>query len=629
MNKNKCFFNLLTIITAALLSICTISCGDDNPVSTPPPVPDDGNEQTNVVSNQDPEGTVVINMNNGANNNWYNIGIGNDIHIDAAYNFVGYNSGAEFASVGEISGLSKITSFPTTGWAKSAAVVPGTGYVARYRSSSAYPYTYARLFVVENMISTSGGIMGATVKYQSPFEALPIELDVTSMEFSYEASSKRIKLKQWVGFDITEKPEWCTVTQYNDEIEVTVSENLTAEQRSGNIILKNNVNSVTVNVVQLAPPPISLNATALEFTYVEETKKLILEQYVKVTIADKPEWCTVTQYNNEIEVSVSENFTAEQRTGIIVLKNSVNSITVNVVQQASPYCPSGSGTLADPYNVPAAVNKCLEIGTNVSTEKYYVKGIVDEEYIVDRYGNATFDLVATEGTTVKIKAYRAQGANDKKLKEGYKIPKGAIAIVCGPLVNYRAQTPEIERGFIVSINGQTPLLDGDSSSDDGSATVTELVNGNFESWVSNALPTGWQSASAASSATLAKSTDAHGGSYSCNVNGGGALNKRLASQEITLPAGSYNFSFYAKATTSNKAQVRPGYAIVENGSINSSSGYKYGSVIDVSNNGWTLVSHNFELTAETVVCLFVVNIKTSNYSSGEDVLVDDAMLTKR
>ena len=102
----------------------------------------------------------------------------------------------------------------------------------------------------------------------------------------------------------------------------------------------------------------------------------------------------------------------------------------------------------------------------------------------------------------------------------------------------------------------------------------------------------------------------------------------MASQEITLPAGSYNFSFWVKATTEDKAQVRPGYAIVENGSINSSSGYKYGDYADISTS-WTKVSHDFTLDKETTVCLLVMNPKAGSYSSGKDVLVDDATLTKK
>ena len=149
MNDKKNFLkSVLIMMMSAVLCVGLTSCGgDDSPVSTPPTVPNDGNEQTDVVSNQDPDGTVVVNMNNGSGGNYVDIGIGSSIHIDAANNFVGNSSNVEFVSVGEVSGLSKVTSIPTSGWAKSAAVVPGTGYVARCKNIM---YVYG----VSNGVST-------------------------------------------------------------------------------------------------------------------------------------------------------------------------------------------------------------------------------------------------------------------------------------------------------------------------------------------------------------------------------------------------------------------------------------------------------------------------------------------
>ena len=102
-------------------------------------------------------------------------------------------------------------------------------------------------------------------------------------------------------------------------------------------------------------------------------------------------------------------------------------------------------------------------------------------------------------------------------------------------------------------------------------------------------------------------------------------NKRLASQEITLAAGTYVFSFYAKATA-DPAQVRPGYVPVTNGKVGS---YAYGDYANLTTGSWTLVTHEFTLSTETTVCLVVMNPKKSNYSAGKDVLIDDATLTKK
>ena len=124
--------------------------------------------------------------------------------------------------------------------------------------------------------------------------------------------------------------------------------------------------------------------------------------------------------------------------------------------------PKGTGTVDNPFNVAGAVVKCKEAGSTATTDVFYVKGIVDAEYTVDSYKNATFDMV-DNGFTQKFKAYRVVGPNGESLKQGYKIPKGATVVVCGKLVNYGSSNPTPETaqgsGKLISVNGQAPELD--------------------------------------------------------------------------------------------------------------------------------------------------------------------------
>ena len=106
--------------------------------------------------------------------------------------------------------------------------------------------------MVERTVSTAGGIMGATVKYQSPF-SLPIALNTTSLTFTRADSEQTLTLSSLTTIELEEKPEWCFVTSGGDnKITVRVMPNNTGQQRTGNIILKNSVRSVTVRVVQQA-----------------------------------------------------------------------------------------------------------------------------------------------------------------------------------------------------------------------------------------------------------------------------------------------------------------------------------------------------------------------------------------
>jgi len=283
----------------------------------------------------------------------------------------------------------------------------------------------------------------------------------------------------------------------------------------------------------------------------------------------------------------------------------------------------GTGTQADPFNIAAAIAKCKEVGETASTEKYYIKGIVVKGGKASGgYGNVTFDMGDTKDATDLFKAYQVAGTDGEKLADGYEVKAGDVVVIYGPVVNFKGNTPETtgkSAAQIVTINGKKT---SDSGSTGGNALLT---NGDFEAWA-DGQPTGWKSASTASNASLSQSTDAHGGKYSVKVAGDEGSNKRLASQEITLPAGTYTFSFYAKATTADAAQVRPGNVPVAEGKVGS---YAYGDYANINNNGWTQVTYEFTLNAETVVCLVVMNPKKSSYSAGKDVLIDDATLTKK
>ena len=269
-----------------------------------------------------------------------------------------------------------------------------------------------------------------------------------------------------------------------------------------------------------------------------------------------------------------------------------------------------------------------------STETYTVTGYITEVIGAVSRNQQTFWMADTKDGGRVFEAFYAN------LPEGVSaFTAGAKVKITGQLLKYVNSTsgqvtPEIKNANVVILEqgdggqggggdtpGPTPGPGGDE--------VTELVNGGFEEWVTGSTtPVGWKSASSASNATLSQSQDAHGGSYACLVAAPGSTNKRLASQEITLEAGSYTFSFYAKSTTADKSQTKCGFVPV-NANDGSVGTYKYGDFFDLNNNGWTLVSCEFNLDEKTTVCLVVMNPKDSNYSKSQDILVDDATLVKK
>ena len=294
-------------------------------------------------------------------------------------------------------------------------------------------------------------------------------------------------------------------------------------------------------------------------------------------------------------------------------KSAAQIVTINGKKTSE----GGGGT---PSGEAKAVTIAEFNATAESTDVWYqLTGTIKSLKEGDQYGN--FDLEDATGSVYVYGLLSEKGGEKKKFQElvaAQGLQAGTKITIIGNRGSYNGQI-QVANAYFVKVEG------GGDTPGGGGDTPSTLTNGGFETWAGG-IPTGWKSASSASSATLAQSTDAHTGSYSCNVKGDASANKRLASQEITLAAGTYNFSFWVKPTTSNAAQVRPGFVPI--GADGKAGNYTYGEYATLTA-GWQQVSYDFTLDAETTVCLVVMNPKKSSYSSGEDVLIDDATLTKK
>lgn len=140
-----------------------------------------------------------------------------------------------------------------------------------------------------------------------------------------------------------------------------------------------------------------------------------------------------------------------------------------------------------------------------------------------------------------------------------------------------------------------------------------ITNGGFESWTDGACD-GWKSTTTASNCTITQSTDAHSGSSSALIPGASS-NKRLASKEYRLKAGTYTMKAYVKGAGS----VSIGYVPVANYVV---LNYAYSDKVTTKADGWTEVTNEFTLDKDTKVNFVLMNTK----NTGEK-LVDDFSVT--
>ena len=165
MKRLRTFMTLCLVVMT--LGVAMTSCEKEEPDGSTTDAPLPGSI-TVKMRNEDNGGTKI----------WFSSSY---VRINKANNFqTGGNSGyhwseeIQIASVGKVNGLGSITTIPESGWIGQVSAFVGHGYVVRWRTSNwdynteSYVYTdysYGRIFVHDEIVSTGGGVIGYTVSY--------------------------------------------------------------------------------------------------------------------------------------------------------------------------------------------------------------------------------------------------------------------------------------------------------------------------------------------------------------------------------------------------------------------------------------------------------------------------------
>lgn len=126
----------------------------------------------------------------------------------------------------------------------------------------------------------------------------------------------------------------------------------------------------------------------------------------------------------------------------------------------TPVEAKGTGTASDPFNVAAAISKCQELGTTLSTDAYYVQGLVKSvnESGIASYGNINVDMVDVAGSSAVFTAFQIVSFDGAKFTESGIVKVGDTIVVLGKIYNFMGNTPETEgkgASQLVSVNGKT------------------------------------------------------------------------------------------------------------------------------------------------------------------------------
>lgn len=311
MKKRIDFLLQLMIILAIALVTNSCSREDDD-------LDGDGNIKPDVEV-PDPEGTIRLSMMSGDGSNATKID--NLFYIGGDYNFSG-GSDCYFASLGEVKGLGNISYVPTMGWANKVALRAGCGYVACQYSYWHKEPTFYRIYVSDYILNGTGGIIGADVKYQKPFEGKDeaISLETKSLTFPSDGGTQTLVFKNSgvVLFNVeTDVPEWCSIEKIStfdqpfltNGIEIKVGENNSSDAKKGRIILttlygKKTEIDVTVSSQE---PYISLEMDEKEVSATEQTEIFNIQSNVpfeNLTVGSQADWCKAELLDNSAKLNV-------------------------------------------------------------------------------------------------------------------------------------------------------------------------------------------------------------------------------------------------------------------------------------------------------------------------------------
>lgn len=203
------FKRFLYLFAAAALTLAPAACGSDPKDDPDTPVSPDKPDTPTVDPDkpvEDPVGTITLSMRDYDNGD---TSLGN-IYIRTE-NFRGRNGAVRFSSVGTVNGLGNVAYIPSNGWTDQIKVTPGEGYVAY----DTYQDKYYRIYVVDYITSTLGGIIGADIKYQEPFNGVDeeIQLTETALSFGTDGGSQALFFdnSHILVYDVESDASWCKV----------------------------------------------------------------------------------------------------------------------------------------------------------------------------------------------------------------------------------------------------------------------------------------------------------------------------------------------------------------------------------------------------------------------------------
>lgn len=369
--------NLKTIVFLSLWGILC-GCGKDE-------IPGDNPEK----EVDDPTGTILVSMRN-ENNGKTAIAPkdAGSFYIDEADNFKGYSS-YEFVTLGQMKGLGNVTRIPADGWAEQVAVRPGYGYVAAYSGGSSVVFT--RLYVDSYMTAVGGGIIGAAVKYQSPFSGTATKISLSQTDIILEDKAVKesvITISEPMSYTLSSDVSWLSSSARAASITIRASNNEEIGERSGVVTVSSQgMDPVKINVKQAGKKAVitvlDLPDNKINFNGLgSDTKSFRINTNTKWVASTADSWCSVSPVsgevgNSNIQVKASANSSGAIRKTNVIIRSEDGKTEVTIPVEQDIWFSGGNGSAASPFQIRTAAELDLIRKANSSQYHYELQNDID------------------------------------------------------------------------------------------------------------------------------------------------------------------------------------------------------------------------------------------------------------
>ena len=328
---------------------------------------------------------------------------------------------------------------------------------------------FVRIYVIDYISSTSGGIMGADVKYQYPFKGSDeaLQLEKTAVSLNAEGGNDNIAIKNsnFIPFNISADQSWIKVQKtstymthvlYNG-IMVGAADNTTTESREGTVTMTTLYGKqAKIKVTQAGVAPyIDLSESEVESNNAAKTiTAASLSTNIEIDnleVTSSGSWCTAeiaTQYyapktirfidgkrvnktiksspTHYLNLAMTENDSYDDRTATVTVKDKTSSTkaTLKLTQKGNrPYVNVEMSTMEFPVTADTKYNT---LETNVEASRIDVScdkdwatvSLVDGKIIRCDVASSTLENSRSATVTVSIKDYPSAKATFKIEQEG-------------------------------------------------------------------------------------------------------------------------------------------------------------------------------------------------------------------